>query len=227
MQMGTEKNIQDVVTLNFWSDDIERVLESIRFNSILLSREHKKQYIALKNVLKYYRLPVIIISALNSVISVSAQPYIEQSYISLITCGMALICGIIGSVEMYFAIQVKMETELMASKDYYILGTDIYKMSQLDRGNRGVNGKSFLDQSYSQYIKLTESSCIIVKRVEDKMAIIEPNKLFANKQEQEQEQEKSIKETINQSQHTSINKTNSVLNYDIEGIEEIDISSIV
>ena len=155
---------------NLWSRDVERVLENIRVNSILLSREHKKQYLSLKDVLKYYRLPVIIISACNSVISVSAQPYMKQATISLITCALALVCGIIGSVELYFQLQLKMEVELTASKNFYILATDIYKTLSLDAENRASNGKSFLDDCYSQYVKMVESSCVVVKRLDDKLA---------------------------------------------------------
>lgn len=160
---------------NIWTEDIERILENIRFNSILLSKEHKKQYLSLKAVLKYFRLPVIIISACNSVISVSAQSYIKQSYISLMTCFLSLVCGIIGSVEMYFSIQLKMETELTASKEYYILGTDIYKILSLAQANRGMDGKSFLDQCYSHYVKLAESSCVVVRKLEDRLSSIETN----------------------------------------------------
>ena len=157
-----------------WTHDIEKVLENIRINSIILSREHKRQYMILKNILKYYRLPVIILSACNSVISVSAQPYLKQAYISLITCALALVCGIIGSVELYFQLQLKMETELTASKDFYILSTDIYKMLNLDAKNRSINGKSFLDNCYSQYVKMIESSCVLVKNVEDKLTDVLP-----------------------------------------------------
>ena len=157
-----------------WTKDIEIVLEAIRYNSIVLSDEHKRHYILLKNALKYFRLPVIIISACNSVISVSTQPYLTQAYISIITCLLALSCGIIGSIELFFAIQVKMETELMASKDYYILGTDIFKMLTLSPENRNVDARSFLDNSYSQYIKLTESSCIILRKLDDKLTNVGP-----------------------------------------------------
>lgn len=157
---------------SYWGNDVESILESLRWNSVLLSNEHKRQYVSLKNVLKYFRLPVIIISACNSVISVSAQPYLSQSYISILTCVLALICGIIGSIELYFAIQVKMETELTASKDYYILATDIFKMLNLLPENRNIDGRSFLDQCYSQYIKLTESSCLVSRKIEDKMTFV-------------------------------------------------------
>ena len=102
-----------------WTSDIESVLEQIRINSILLSKEHKKRYFYLTEILRYFRLPVIIISGINSIVSVGFQPYIDQGTISMLTCLLALLCSIIGSIELYLTIQKSMENELTSSKDYY------------------------------------------------------------------------------------------------------------
>jgi hypothetical protein len=155
---------------NIFTDDIEIILENIRINSILLSKEHKKAYIVLKDTLKYYRLPVIIISALNSVISIGAQPFLKQVYISLCNCLLALICGLIGSIELFFGVNNQMEIELSVSKDFYILATDIYKMLSLKLDNRQINGKAFLDDCYSRYIKLIETSGTLKSKIEDQLA---------------------------------------------------------
>jgi hypothetical protein len=48
-----------------WTQDIESVLEQIRINSVLLSKNHKKRYFYLIEILKYFRLPVIIISCIT------------------------------------------------------------------------------------------------------------------------------------------------------------------
>ena len=122
--------------VNDWSTDIEIVLESIRINSVLLSKEHNKRYFALNQTLQYFRLPVIIISGINSIVSIGLQSYIAQSVISMTTCLLALICSIIGSIELYLAIQKSMESELSVSKDYYILGIEIYKTLTLSSINR-------------------------------------------------------------------------------------------
>ena len=69
-----------------WSDDIEQILENIRHNSVILSNEHKKEYLYLKGFLIYFRLPVIILSGINSVFSIGLNTYIDQTTVSLITC---------------------------------------------------------------------------------------------------------------------------------------------
>ena len=106
------------------------VLENIRVNSVLMSNQHKKRYLYLKYLLNYFRLPVIVVSGLNSVFSVGLQPYMKQDIISVMTCLLSLICGIIGSIELFLAIQTQMENELLTSKDYYLLSIDIFKMNK-------------------------------------------------------------------------------------------------
>jgi len=163
-----------------WSSDIEWVLDKIRFNSLIFSKEHKKRYLYLKKTLKYYRIPIIILSAVNSVVSVGAQPFFIQQRVSVTNCVLSLLCGIIGSIELFFGIQSQMEIEMNSSKEYYILSSDIFKTISLLRCNRQTDGKTFLNESYSTYVKLVESSCIIRKKLEDKLKPID-DKVVKNK----------------------------------------------
>lgn len=153
-----------------WTTDIENVLENFRINCVILSKEHKNRYFYLKHLLQYFRLPVIIISGINSIVSVGFQNFIKQEYISLTTCLLALICSVIGSVELYLAIQKLMENELLSSQQYYLLSIDIYKNLNLNKEHRQIPAKEYLEKCYSEYIKLFENSIIIAKKLEDKLA---------------------------------------------------------
>jgi hypothetical protein len=152
-----------------WTDDIEQVLDAIYQNCVTLSNEHKKRYFSLKENLKYYRLPVIVISGINSVISVGLQPYVQQDLISVVTCLLALVCSIIGSIELYLAIQKSMEMELISQRDFHLLGIDIKKTLLLTREHRPRPAKDYLDSQYNLYCKLIESSNTLAKEMEDKL----------------------------------------------------------
>lgn len=152
-----------------WTQDIECVLESIRINSFLLSKEHKKRYFMLKHILLYFRLPIIIISGINSIVSVGFQPYLDQTTISMTSCILALVCSIIGSIELYLSIQKNMENELLTSKDYYLLSIDIFKTLSLQVDNRPVPAKEYLEKKYEQYVKLFENGNLLDKRITDKL----------------------------------------------------------
>lgn len=157
-----------------WTPDIENVLDNIRINSVILSNEHKNKYFHLKTILRYFRLPVIIISGINSIVSVGLQPYIDQGIISIMTCLLALVCSIIGSIELYLAIQKGMENELVVSKDYYILSVDIYKTLTLSKNHRPIPAKDYLDKKYNDYIKLFENSNLLAKELTDKLNPLPP-----------------------------------------------------
>ena len=155
-----------------WSNDMELVLDNIRKNSLLLSEHHKQAYLYYRSYLKYFRIPTIILSALNSVISIGLSAYVPQNFVSEITCVVSLVCGIITSIELYLNIQKYMESELMMSKDFYILSTDIFKALALDRANRGMDGKTFLDNNYSTYCKLIENSNVSTSEMADNLTPI-------------------------------------------------------
>jgi hypothetical protein len=162
-----------------WTTDIEFVLENIRVNCVVLSKEHKRQYFIFKDILQYFRLPLIIISGINSIVSVGLQPYVTQRIISMITCLLALICSIIGSIELYLAIQKSMENEMNSQRDYYLMSVDIYKTLSLSREHRPIPAKDYLEKQYNSYCKLIENSNAIMKRLDDRLAPL-PNsiKLF-------------------------------------------------
>ena len=158
-----------------WTDDIDRVLNNIRINCIILSKLHKQRYFELKSNLKYYRLPVIILNGANSIIAVGLQPYADQGTISLATSLIALTCGIIGSIELYLGIQKRLENDMISQRDYYLLGVDIYKTLSLNKNNRPIPAKDFLEKSYNTYTKLIESSSTLARVKGDKLIQIELN----------------------------------------------------
>ena len=80
---------------------------------------------------------------------------------------MALLVVIIGSIEQYLGIQAHMEIDLVASKDYYFLATDIYKVLTLNRKHRIQNGKDCLDEAYNRFRKITENANVLTRKYED------------------------------------------------------------
>lgn len=160
--------------------DIEKVLNDIRQNAILLSSHHKKRHYELKEKIKYFRLPTIILSAFNSVFSIGLQPYIEQKTISITNCLISLVCGVIVSIEMYLNIENNMRQEEEATRDYYILSVEIQKFLSLNESNRKIEANQFLDKCYNTYIKLFERSGLLKKTINDSLQPINDTLLIKN-----------------------------------------------
>jgi hypothetical protein len=158
---------------NDWSSSIELVLENIRKNCLELERIHKQLYFNMKNKLKWYKLPIIIISGANSVIAVSLQVWIPQEIISMTNCLLALLCGLISSVELYLQIQKRMEVHLISSKEYYVLASDICKVLLLDRSIRPLPADVYLHNTYNNYIKYYEASVLLNNKITDNLLPID------------------------------------------------------
>ena len=154
---------------NNYTTDIECYLENVRLNCVLLQKVHKKRYFALKSYLKYFKIPNIIISSSNSVLSVGMGAYMQQSWISGITCLLSLISAIITSIELYLGRENGMVKEEQISRAYYLLGINIFKTLSLTRENRKIDGNDYLNEVFGEYNKLIEKSCFINKSIEDRL----------------------------------------------------------
>lgn len=158
-----------------WTDDIDSLLEDIRHNSVVLSKAYKDRYFQLGYILQFYKLPIIIISTFNASLSVGLQPYCEQQTISVITCLLALICSVVGSIELYLGIQKGMEDSLAVSKDYYHLAVSVYKVLTLAHDNRPADSRIVLEDFWNTYTKLAETAHLIDNRIIDRLTVIREN----------------------------------------------------
>jgi hypothetical protein len=164
-----------------WSQDIESILENIRINSIILSTHHKERYYHYKGHLKYFKLPLIILSSITSIASVGLTGFLPQRNISLMTCLLSLSSAILGSIELYLGIQKNMEQSAMTSRNFLLLSYSIFKVLSLKEEHRVEKGRLFLDEIYNEYIKLVENSNLLKnKKIIDSLAPLPDKFNFTN-----------------------------------------------
>ena len=153
--------------MDCWTDDINTCLENIRINSVNNAEYFRKQHLYWKDFAKYFRFPMIILSAVNATTSVGLQPYMEQGHISLLNCCLSMLMGIITSFELYLAVSSNIEKSLNASQHFYLLSIDIYKTLSLMPANRGCEGLTYLADKYAEYCKIRESSNLPKRKMRD------------------------------------------------------------
>ena len=154
-----------------WTPDYEHLLESLRLNSVHMSRTHKRLYFRYRQMSNLFRVPTIVLSAVASVSSVGMQHYMSQQNISGMTCLIPLIIGVMNSVELYLKLQEAIELELEKSKKWYQLASAIYKVLMLDRHHRDPNPAQVLEQFYIDYMALFEESSLSGVNYSDKLLI--------------------------------------------------------
>ena len=150
-------------------NDIEGVLDKLRANSSVLANYHRKRFLLLKARLKYYRIPIIVFSSVNAVASVCLGGFMAQSYVSLLNMFLSLVVSIIGAVEMFLQINRELESSLVNQKEFYILSCDVYKYLAMTKTNRITDERTFLNDTYTRYIKLIETSYTLKKKIDDKL----------------------------------------------------------
>ena len=154
--------------LNF-TQDIEGVLENIRINSAILHDYHRKQFIQLNGRIKYYRIPVLIFSSIASVWAIGGDAFLPQDQVSLISSGLGLVAGTITSIELFEKIDEKMKLAEELSHKFYTMSVDIFRTLSLYDKNRGISGKDYLSQVFSEYVKMVEKSDLTGKKMKDKL----------------------------------------------------------
>jgi hypothetical protein len=157
-----------------WSDDIEITLTNISSNSGLISEHHRERYEILINQLKFYKIPVIVISGINSIFSVGLSAYIQQNVVSTLTCLLSLFVSVLSSIELYLSIQKKSEQELITYKSFYLLSVKINTMLSLEREHRQQDGDTFLSQILSEYESLFSNAIANGLGNQDKLVKLTP-----------------------------------------------------
>lgn len=149
--------------------DAEAALDMIRLNCMNHSDYHSHNYRWFKRTWYLYRVPIIVISACNAFIASTTQPYIGQTTITTINTVLSLVCGIITSLELFFNIQLNMESERKSHKEYYALAVEILEMLLTRRlkGSRGINIAAFAEEKFQQYLRINRTSNIIEDEFED------------------------------------------------------------
>ena len=148
--------------INGWSNQIETILHQIADKSYEMSNRHKQNYIDISDKLKYFRIPIIVLSGINSVASVGLTEYTNQSNISAITCILALVCGIIGSIELFLKLSESLQIEYVSGKEFSLLHIDCSKMLMLSRAERSISGADYLNDIFGRYTTLIGNSQIII-----------------------------------------------------------------
>jgi hypothetical protein len=155
-----------------WTNDILIILNNIRINSVLLSKYHKKSYILLQGKLRYFRIPIIILSAISSLFNLALSEYMSSQNVSLLCAILSLFTGLIGSIELYLQIQRSLENSLIHSRDFYLLAVEIQKCLLLTPDNRNGDATTYLDGIFNDYTRLIETSNIINSDITDELTPI-------------------------------------------------------
>jgi hypothetical protein len=146
--------------INGWSHDVENLLFKIAYNCEEFSRYHRKAYFSFKEVIKYFAIPIIALSTINSVIGPGLQPYLAQQYITLIVTVINMLISLLGSMQLFLGISENIKAEEESTRNFSLLSIEITTVLHLNRENRTRNGLEFKDEQYTKYVKYVSEAKI-------------------------------------------------------------------
>ena len=165
--------------MEIWNEEIIKILNNVRINSLNLSEYHRRNYFQYKNLSNWFDLPIVFISTIAGSFSVGASPYIKQGTISVISCSASMMITILSSVKLYLNISDNLQSESEMARKFYVLSLEIYKIINLPDEKKGIQPTEFLNAKYNQYIKLYEESNLLKKRYKkDKLANMDESLLL-------------------------------------------------
>ena len=164
-----------------WNDEIIKILNNVRVNSLNLSEYHRRNYFSYRELSKWFDVPIIITSTLAGSFSVGASPYLDQGLISVVSCGASMFITILSSIKLYLNISDNLQSESDMARKFYVLSLEIYKIINLPDEKRGINSSDFLNSKYNQYIKLYEESNLLKRRYKkDQLAKMDESLLLSD-----------------------------------------------
>lgn len=140
-----------------WNEQIKIILDKIRLNSIKLSNKHRTTALSYERVSRFFDLPIIIMSTVAS--SLGSNTLIREDEKASINLFISMIITILTSIKLYMNITSNLNQEIQLSRDYYVLSIDIYKNLNLPIESR-PDSSQYLNECYSQYVKLIEQSTL-------------------------------------------------------------------
>ena len=172
--LGDMTPLTDKTDEHNWSHDVESQLQNIEVNSKQQADISKSQYLELIFLQKYFKIPVIAVSGLNSVFAIFLQSYIPQNAVSIINCILAFFVATMGSIELYLGITKKMDIALNSYQSFYLLSVKINNCLRLERSHREqMDGRAFLVACLNEYEQLFTQNNITADKYEDKLTNIE------------------------------------------------------
>ena len=150
-----------------WPKDVEDQLKAIEKNCSRLAQMNREEFLRLSQLIKYFKIPIIFFSGINSIFSLTLSSYISQKSASIVSCVISFIVSLISSIELYLGLLKRIDTTLTSYKDFYLLSMKINNEVRLNPENRTVDGHKFLLECLLHYKQLFISAEVTWKNYDD------------------------------------------------------------
>jgi hypothetical protein len=150
--------------MNTWGDEEEVFLKKISKQCLIYKYYYDKKHEEYKKYFYKFNIPIILISSVNSLLAISLNEFVEQSYVSIINSILSAGAGILSSILLFLKIQEKLNSTRISSLEFQHLNLKISKELSLKRDDRNPNSIQFLNDIFNSYNSIIDQSLPIEKK---------------------------------------------------------------
>lgn len=139
----------------------ETILERIKHSCYRKHILYKTRYLASRERLTYFDVPIIVFSSVNSVLIAGGKNFIDADIIEITTCMLALAAGIIQALRTFFKVDENRENCLTAYKDLFRLFCEVSIILDQPRQTRGVDPQKFMADKAGEYKEIMSRAIVL------------------------------------------------------------------
>lgn len=157
--------------MSIWDEREEQYLRKLNLQCLNMYHYYNKQYLKLNEISKKFNIPIMILSAINSLLALTLASFINQQYTSIINAILSATVGILSSILLFLKINEKINISFLLSSKMNILALKISKELNISRSTRTIDGAIFLNECYNEYIQIIDKSYPLNQKIKNYLKI--------------------------------------------------------
>lgn len=141
-----------------WLPKENEYLQNMEKQCHILHAKYTEQQEYYQYWARRFNIPIIAISALNSLAAVVLNQFIKQDYVSIVNAILSAGTGVLGSVQLYLKITEKLTNALTSASTFEKLALKISKELAIDMKDRTSEGHNFVQECYAEFTLALEKS---------------------------------------------------------------------
>ena len=154
-----------------WTHEEENFLRRIEEQCNIYERFHNKNHSYYDTLSRRFNVPILLISAINSLTAVILPSFIPQEYVSIINATASAGTGVLGSIQLYLKLNEKMTVSLKSAMVFKAIAIKISKELTLAESERSQSGSSFLADRFSEFNAAIEQCGLMDKSLPNVIAL--------------------------------------------------------
>ena len=155
-----------------WTTEEEDFLTSLERQCNSYYEHNVKDYQYYNKMSSRFNIPILIISALNSLCAISLNDFLPQKFVSILNAVLSAGTGVLGSVQLYMKLNEKMTNAMRASIHFKKLALKISKELTIARKDRTTEGQTFLADCFSEFNTVLEQGNPIERKIKNHLSYV-------------------------------------------------------